>query len=214
MSLPCTAALILQEKYIHFFPTQPRKPKRWETSYLVSCQGKFLKRKMVVYRQWYRQCWWEKFYIWLDYLKKCNANGNHMYVTGAKYKRVRGLPYGENPADIDKILGFSWWLKGFSPAKRCVLTPSLQILQGKVHVLHEKNLNHAEAEAEGPMPHRFYSPGNIVQLFSKLPFCRSQSCSHKRNIQPSETIQFLKVNHMIIELPLCWLMFFKALSTV
>lgn len=113
-SLP-TDTTVLQEKYIHF-PTQPWKPKQWETSCLVSCQRKFLKRKMVVHRQWYRQCRSEKSYILLDYLKKNNANGNHMYATRAKYKCVRGLRYGESPADIDKILCFSWWLKGFSPA--------------------------------------------------------------------------------------------------
>lgn len=84
-----------------------------------------LKGKMVVYRQWYRWCWSEKYYIWLDYHEKCSANGNHMYVTGAKYKCVRGLPYGESPADIDKILCFSCWLKGFSPVLRYVVTPSV-----------------------------------------------------------------------------------------
>lgn len=84
-----------------------------------------LKRKMVVYRQWYRWCWSEKYYMWLDYHEKCSANGNHMYVTGAKYKCVRGLPYGESPADIDKILCFSCWLKGFSPVLRYVVTLSV-----------------------------------------------------------------------------------------
>lgn len=115
----CCKKIIFMSSKCNLESPNRGKPPTWYSA------KESLKGKMAVYRQWYRWCWSEKYYIWLDYHEKCNANGNHVYVIGAKYKCVRGLPYGESPADIDKILCFSCWLKVFSPALRYVLTPSV-----------------------------------------------------------------------------------------